>query len=141
MAMLVKPPSVFEFDTMERRLRRMLDGFGLGCAPTPLPAADVYDTGKEWVVELEVPGYEEKELTLEISDHTLTVTGSRTQVKDETDKSFRLHERLEYEFERAFALPAEIDSEHVTARFDKGVLEVHAPKLAIVEPRKIAISN
>ena len=65
----------------------------------------------------------------------------REEEKDENDKTFRLHERLEREFERTFVLPAEIDTEHVTARFVKGVLEVHAPKLSIPESRKIPIST
>jgi HSP20 family protein len=139
MTMLVKPPPFFELDVMERRLRRMLEGIGF--APALIPAADVYETEKEWVVELEVPGYEEKELTLEASDHSLTIKGAREEVKAENEKTFRLHERLEREFERTFALPSEVDTEHVTATFVKGVLEVHAPKLSIGEPRKIPIST
>jgi HSP20 family protein len=139
MTMLVKPPSMFEFDAMERRLRRMLEGIGF--VPALIPAADVYETGKEWVVELEVPGYAEQELTLEVSDHSLTIKGRREEVKDENDKSFRLHERLERQFERTFAFPPQVDTEHVTARFLKGVLEVHAPKLSIPESRKIPIST
>jgi HSP20 family protein len=139
MAMLVKPPSFFEFDAMERRLRHMLEGIGF--TPTLIPAADVYDTAQEWVVELEVPGYEEKELTLEVSDHTLTIKGTREQLKEEKEKTFRLHERLERQFERTFALPPEVDSGQVTAKFVKGVLEVHAPKASITESRKIPIST
>ena len=139
MTMLVKPPSVFEFDAMERRVRRMLEGIGF--APTLIPAADVYETGEEWVVELEVPGYAETELTLEVSDHSLTITGTRDEITDEEDKTFRLHERLEREFERTFAFPPELDTEHVTARFAKGVLEVRARKLSIPESRKIPIST
>ena len=130
---------MFEFDAIERRFRRMLEGVGFG--PTVIPAADVYETGNEWVFELEVPGYEEKELTLELSDHTLTVKGTREQVKEEKEKTFRLHERLEREFERTFALPAEVDTEHVTAKFVKGVLEVHAPKTSVAEARKIEITR
>jgi HSP20 family protein len=137
--MLIRPPSMFEFDAIERRFRRMLEGMGFG--PTVIPAADVYETGNEWVFELEVPGYEEKELTLELSDHTLTVKGTREQVKEEKEKTFRLHERLEREFERTFALPGEVDTEHVTAKFVKGVLEVHAPKTSVTEARKIEITR
>ena len=139
MTMLVKPPSLFEFDAIEGRLRRVLEGIGF--VPTLIPAADVYETGKEWVVELEVPGYGEEELTLEVSDHSLTIKGTREEVKDENDKTFRLHERLEREFERTFAFPPEVDTEHVTARFVKGVLEVRAPKLSIPESREIPIST
>jgi HSP20 family protein len=117
----------------------MLEGFGF--TPALLPAADVYQTGKEWVVELEVPGYEEKELSLEVSDHSLTIKGSREQVMEEKDKTFRLHERLEREFERTFTLPPDIDTEHVTAKFVKGVLEVHAPLTTMNASREIPIST
>jgi HSP20 family molecular chaperone IbpA len=39
----------------------------IGFAPTLLPAANVYETDEEFVVELEVPGFEEKELGVEVS--------------------------------------------------------------------------
>ena len=42
-----------------------------------LPATDIYETEDEYVVELEVPGYEEKELTIEVFDHMLTVKGEQ----------------------------------------------------------------
>ena len=83
----------------------------------------------------------EEELTLEVSDHSLTIKGTREELKDENDKTFRLHERLEREFERTFAFPPEVDTEQVTAGFVKGVLEVRAPKLSIPESREIPIST
>jgi HSP20 family protein len=137
--MLVKPPSFLELDVLDRRLRRMLEGFGF--TPGILPAADVYETEKELVIELEVPGYAEDDLSLELKDHSLTVKGTRKEVTEEQQKTFRMHERLEREFERTFALPIDVDTEHVTASFDKGVLAMHAPKLGITPPRKIAISK
>jgi HSP20 family protein len=138
MTMLVKPPSQFEFDAMERRVRRMLEGIGF--VPM-IPAADVYETENEFVVELELAGYSEKELALALTDHSLTVKGSREQTKDEKEKTFRMHERLEREFVRTFALPPDVDTEHVTAKFEKGVLEIHAPKLVASRAREITISN
>jgi HSP20 family protein len=106
-----------------------------------MPAADVYETPDEYVFELEVPGYEEQELGIELSDHSLTVKGSRTETMDVDDKSYRLHERLEGTFERMLTLPREVDSELVTAEFENGVLKVHAPKLATAQPRKVAITR
>ena len=145
MATLVKQTLFPEFETMERRFRRAFEGIPLLPAFLPsstvLPAADVYETKDELVVELEVPGYDEKELGLELSDHTLTVSGTRAESKDETEKTLRLHERLERHFERTFILPSEIDEEHVTASFGKGVLKVHAPKLTTAKTRTVAISS
>lgn len=138
----VKQSVLPDFETVERRFRRMFEGMSFMPTLMPvMPAADVYETPGEYVVEVEVPGYDEPELGLEVSDHTLTISGQRKETKDETDKTFRLHERLERTFERTFTLPTEIDSEHITAKFGKGVLEVHAPKLAVTSPRKVEISK
>jgi HSP20 family protein len=117
----------------------MLDEFGI--APAAFPAADVYETDKEYTFELEVPGFEEKELSVEVSDHTLVVKGEQLETKEEKDKQYRLHERLEKTFERQFYLPPEADTEHVTAKFAKGVLEVHIPRAPEAKPLKVPIGT
>jgi len=128
-----------DLEAMERRTRRFLDEMGFA-SPLP-PAADAYETEDEFVVELEVPGFEEKELTLEVSDHTLSIKGERAEEKEKEDKTFRLHERLEKTFERRFILPAEADTEAVKAEFENGVLAVHATKLAAAKPRRVQIGK
>jgi HSP20 family protein len=131
---LVRQPLFPEFDVMERRLRRMFEG--------PLtPAADVYETPEELIVELEVPGYEDNELGLQISDHMLTISGAHEATSEKVERTFRVHERIGGTFERTFMLPPEIDDGHVTATFEKGLLKVHAPKIEAAKPRRIAISK
>jgi HSP20 family protein len=103
------------------------------------PAADVYESNGEYVYELEVPGYEENELAVEVRDHTLTVMGEKVEKKAEKEKTFYLNERLARSFERRFELPTEAIADKVVADFDHGVLVVHAPKAAEVAPKKIAI--
>ena len=136
---IVKWTPFTELDSMERRMRRIFDEVGF--APGPAPAADVYETDDEFVVELEVPGYEEKELTIEVYDHTLAIKGSREKIEEEETREFAVHERLERMFERRFILPSEADPEHVKAVFGNGVLEVHAEKLPSMVPRKIEITK
>jgi HSP20 family molecular chaperone IbpA len=130
MTTLAKPTLLPELDAMERSFRRLFEGIPLMPAfVSPVfPAADVYETPEELVFELEVPGYDEPELALELSDHRLTITGER------------LDPDVERQFQRTFTLPPEIDVEHVSAELEKGVLKVHAPKLASAKPRKIAIA-
>lgn len=137
MTTIVKWAPFWDLDIVERRMRRMLEDFGV--APAPLPAADLYETEKELIVELDVPGFDEKELALQVSDHTLTITGERTKEKEEKEKTFYLHERVEKHFERTFTLPPEADLEHVEAKFKTGVLEVHVPKIEQEKIRKIEI--
>jgi HSP20 family protein len=139
MPTIVKWTPFRDLDTVERRMRRMLEDVGF--APALPPAADVYETDDEVVVELEVPGYEETDLDIEVADHTITVKGERTEVKDEKQKSFRVRERLEHEFERRFDLPPVADVERVAAVFEKGVLELRAPTVQTVTPHKVEIAK
>lgn len=141
MTTLVRWTPFRELDLMERRMRRLFDDAGLNFGIGTLPAADVYETPQEFVVELEVPGFAEKDLALEVTDHTIVVKGEVKKAKEEQEKSFLLHERLERTFERRFSLPEQADTEKLSARFEEGVLELHAPKIAAAKPRKIAISN
>ena len=128
-----------ELDRMERRARRLFEEAGF--FPTVGPAADVYETGDEFVVELEVPGFEEKELEVQVADHTLVVTGERKGETEKHEKTMLLRERLEREFERRFTLPATADDEHVTADFAKGVLTLHVPKADESKPHRVAIGK
>jgi HSP20 family protein len=128
-----------EVEAMERRIRPLLDGFAL--APVGLPAVDIYETADDYVVELDVPGFEQEELGIELSDHQLIVKGERKNVKDQAERAFRVHERLEHEFERRFQLPPEADTEHAHATFRTGVLEVHTPKAVRPKPKKVEIKK
>lgn len=138
MTTLVRWTPFRELDLMERRMRRMLEDVGFG--PITMPAADIYETPEEFVVELEVPGFEEKDLGLEVTDHTLTVKGEAKAETEKKDKTFLLHERLEHAFERRFQLPEDADTEKLVASFKSGVLEIHAPKAPEAKARKIEIA-
>jgi HSP20 family protein len=137
MTTLVKWAPFADLDTVERRMRRMLEDVGV--APARLPASDVIETEKELILKLDAPGFDEKELSLEVSDHALTVRGEKSESKEEKETTFYLHERMESRFERTFTLPAEADLRHVGATFKKGVLEVHVPKLEQSKPRRVEI--
>jgi HSP20 family protein len=136
---LVRWSPLPELDAIDRRLRLVFDQAGM--APALLPAADVYETDAEFILELEVPGFEEEKLSVEVFDHTLTVKGERIEEKEEQAKTFRLHERLANEFERRFELPPEADSAKIAAEFKAGVLTVHAPKASVAKPRAVAIAT
>jgi HSP20 family protein len=137
MATIVRWSPIRELESMERGMRGMFRDFAF--VPAVVPAADVYETKEDFVVELEVPGFAEQELGIEVTDHTLVVKGERTEATE--DKEFRLHERLEEKFERRFYLPADADTAHLKATFSNGVLEVHAPKLPESIPHQVEITK
>lgn len=142
MATLVRWSPFRELETMERRMRRMFDEFEpSGLAGMSMPAADIYEEGDEYVVEVDVPGYDEADLEIEVTEHTLCIKGERREEKEETDKAFQLKERLERHFERRFVLPEEADLDALRAKYEKGVLQVRAPKSSSAEPRRIEIEH
>jgi HSP20 family protein len=138
MPLLEKWTALRELDLLDRRMRRLFVDLHLAA---PTPSANVYDTDSELVIEVEVPGFAEKELELEVRNHALLVSGMRGEVAGTRERRLRVHERLQARFERRFELPAEIDSDHVTAEYDKGVLTVRVPKTSHEQPRKVAITK
>ena len=139
MPMLEKWAPLPDLDVVERRMRRFFDGLGFG--PLVAPAADIYEADDELLLELEVPGYAEKELKVSVSDHTLTIEGHREDEKSKKEKTIRMHERLESHFERRFQLPSEADVDHVKAEYGKGVLTLHVPKLETAARKTVPIET
>jgi HSP20 family protein len=127
-----------ELDLVERQMRRMFPELRV---TAPSPAVDVYETDRELVVELEVPGFEERELEVGVSGRTLIVRGKRTETSEREKRDLRVHERLDTSFERTFELPPGADSETVTARYEKGVLTVIVPLAKTPERRTVAITS
>jgi HSP20 family protein len=95
----------------------------MGLAPVLPPEASVDTSTNEYVVHLALPGFAREELEVEITNRVVTVRGDQTRPALE-DGPFLLHERLE----ETFALPADVDTEQVTAAFARGALELHAPR-------------
>jgi HSP20 family protein len=139
MPLIEKWTPMREFELMDRRMHRFLTE--LGMLPPLTPAADVYEANGELVVELEVPGFDESELKIEMSDHTLSIVGERSEKNEREVSSVQLHERLERAFERRFQLPDELDTDHVHAEYSKGVVTVHVPKGTKTARRTIEIST
>lgn len=137
MPLIEKWTPLRELDLLDRRMRRFFED--LGVAPVLVPAADVYETDSELVVELEVPGFDEKELDVEIVDHTLAVIGRHEKKTETKEKTVRVHERIDSSFERRFELPSAVDSDHVEAEYAKGILTLHVPKTTRVSSRKVEI--
>jgi len=96
----------------------------------PVPAVDVTEADKEFKITAELPGLEEKDIDVTVSNHTLTIKGEKTYEKDQKSKDHHLSERAYGSFRRSFALPAEVDAAKITAALAKGVLTVTLPKTA-----------
>jgi HSP20 family protein len=94
------------------------------------PKIDVAETKDAIDVTAELPGVEEKDIELTLSEGLLTIRGEKKSERNEQDakKNWYVVERSYGSFSRSIALPFEPMSDKVEAKFDKGVLRVHLPK-------------
>ena len=105
-----------------------------------VPPVDVYEDDKKVVLKLEVPGIEEKDLDVRVENNTLTVKGERKFEKEEKEENFHRIERRYGSFYRAFALPPTIDTEHVEAVYNAGVLKLELKKKPEAQPKQVKVS-
>lgn len=102
------------------------------------PVLDVRESDEEYLVLVDLPGVKSDDVTLEVSDRVLTISGSRAPV--ETGEA-QLTERPYGSFTRTLTLPQGVDDEKIVAHYVDGVLELHVPKPSEQRPKKISIGN
>ena len=105
-----------------------------------VPAVDIYEDDKKVVLKLEVPGVEEKDLDISVEKNTLTVKGERKFEAEEKEENFHRIERTYGSFYRAFTLPSTVDTEHVQAKYNAGVLKLELLKKPEAQPKQIKIN-
>ena len=96
----------------------------------PVPAVDVNEGEKNYTVTAELPGLEEKDIEVTVTDHLLTIKGEKSYQKDEKNKDHHLSERAYGSFQRSFTMPEGVDAQKIAASLTKGVLTVTLPKTA-----------
>lgn len=105
------------------------------------PKIDMKESDKEVKIFAELPGLNEKDLDISVSEHSLTIKGEKKkEVEDKKDNYYRM-ERSYGSFYRTIALPEGVDTNKVDATYKKGVLNIIIPKTAkaIESRKKIAI--
>ena len=104
------------------------------------PAVDVYEDEHKVTLKIEVPGIDEKDIDIRVENNTLTVHGERKIEKEEKEENYRRVERQYGSFTRNFTLPTTVDTENVSADYDKGVLKISLPKKAEAKPKQIKVN-
>ena len=94
------------------------------------PAVDIYETTDSFVLTAEVPGVTSEEIDVKVVDNQLTLRGERRWDRDTSGEQFHRLESSYGKFERSFNLSERIDTNHITAAIEQGVLIVKLPKRA-----------
>ena len=130
-------------DRMNRLLRESFNPEGPEEALTTTgfaPPVDVYEDEHNFILKIEVPGVEEKDIDVRIENNTLIVHGERKFEKEEKEENYRRVERQYGSFTRSFTLPNSVDPGQVSAHYDKGVLKVNLAKKAEAKPKQIRVT-
>jgi HSP20 family protein len=130
-------------DRMNRLFRDTYSGEGRDESLTTssfAPAVDVYEDEHKVTLKIEVPGIDEKDIDVRVENDTLTVHGERKIEKEEKEENYRRVERQYGSFTRTFTLPQTVDTENVSANYDKGVLKISLPKKAEAKPKQIKVN-
>lgn len=130
------------FPSLDSLRRRLDDAFPEGLLLTPgtteNPRASWQDAGDHLEIVLEVPGFAESDLKVDVNRESVTVSGERAAPVPEGFRALR-RERGAYTFSRSYTLPVPIDAENVAATLKNGVLILTLPKQAEVRPRSIPV--
>jgi len=106
-----------------------------------LPAVDVEQTQDGIVLRLDLPGMNRDDVSIDVKDRTLIVSGERRDEREEDHEGFFTRERVVGKFTRSFMLPEGVDPGSVQAQFRDGVLVVRIPRPKQDQPRHIEIEQ
>lgn len=104
-------------------------------------AIDLVDRDSEFVVTVDLPGFERDDVDIRVTDHTLRIEAEHEEIHDEERERFIRHERRHESTNRSVRLPGEVDKEGVEARMRNGVLTITLPKIEVEEARRIEIEG
>jgi HSP20 family protein len=105
------------------------------------PSVNSREAKDAYFVEIDLPGIKKDEITIDVKDNVLTVSGER-KVKEETkEESYYKIESRYGKFVRSFTLPKNVDLDKIEANSSDGVLEIVIPKQEVItnQPKKIKI--
>ncbi|MEX2968858.1 MULTISPECIES: Hsp20/alpha crystallin family protein [Streptomyces] len=122
------------------RLTQQLLGSGTWSRPSAMPM-DAYREGDEYVVAFDLPGVTPEAIDIDVERNMLTVKAERRPVAKADDVQLELSERPLGAFSRQIVLADTLDTEHIKADYDAGVLTLRIPIAERAKPRKIAIGG
>lgn len=127
------------FRELDRLAQQMMSP-GTWSRPAAM-AMDAYREGDEYVVAFDLPGVSPEAIDIDVERNMLTVKAERRPVTEADNVQMELSERPLGVFSRQIVLADTLDTEHIKADYDAGVLTLRIPIAERAKPRKIAIGR
>ena len=97
---------------------------------------DIYEQDNKYHIEMDIPGFDKKDIKIETDNGYLTITASKSEEKNDENKNYLRRERSYGEYQRSFSLN-DIDVDNIDAKFEKGMLFITLPKKEIIDNKKV----
>lgn len=101
----------------------------LSKAPMWAPPVEIYETQDAYVINLELPGMSQEDVSVTQANNILTVRGTRRFKKASEESRYHTSERSYGTFERLFPLPGNAQTEKIRNKFTSGILQITIPKI------------
>lgn len=95
---------------------------------TTLPAVNIKEDDKMFILDLAVPGIEKKDLKIEIQEDLLTISSESKTENEENQEGYKRKEFSYSSFCRSFFIPENVNKEKIQANYKDGILSVELPK-------------
>ena len=103
------------------------------------PAVDILENENELVLKADLPAIKPEEIDVQVENQTLTLKGQRKFEQTNEKGGYHRMERSFGNFVRTFTVPSTVDTERVSADYDRGVLTVRLPKKEAAKPRQVKV--
>ncbi len=106
-----------------------------------LPRLDLSETEDAIEIETDLPGYKPDEITIDVGDGYLTISGQHSEEQKEEDKNRTYHrvERISGNFSRSVWLPCPVQEDQIDAELKEGVLTIHLPKAEEAKKKRVQV--
>lgn len=105
-----------------------------------VPSIDISETDDEFQISAELPGMEKEDITVNLENNRLFISGERTLEKEDKGKKYHRVETKYGSFERSFQLPDNVDEDSISATYDNGLLNITIQKSEQEVKKQIEIS-
>lgn len=104
------------------------------------PALDVIERDEDYLVLVDLPGVDQKDLDVTVADNVVTIKGEKKDTRERKETKVFRKETWEGSFQRTVGLPKGTDASQIEAIMRDGVLQVRVPKREEAKPRQIAVN-
>jgi HSP20 family protein len=126
------------FRDLDRLTQQVFGSTGTPARPSAMPM-DAWREGDTFVVEFDLPGVDPDAIDLDVERNVVTVRAQRPVM--DSAREMLASERPRGVFSRQLVLGDSLDTEHIAASYEAGVLTLRIPVAEQAKPRKIAINS